>query len=136
MLYCNQKMGLLFSNFKYGLVLQAIAIIHFIRRRPDFFWLWIIFFGGGIGAMIYIAVEVVPDVSILRQYIRIASHRKRIKELEMLILDNPSAGIFGGIGGLVSGEEEILHGKTVLRSRHLITDGFSRSLLSPGAMRA
>lgn len=100
MLYCNKKMGLLFGNFKYGLVLQAIAILHFIRRRPDYFWLWIILFGGGIGAMIYIAAEVVPDASILRQYIRIASHRKRIKELEMLILDNPSAGNLEELGDL------------------------------------
>lgn len=96
----NQKMGMLFGNFKYGLVLQAIAILHFIRRRPDYFWLWIILFGGGIGACIYIAAEVVPDVSLLRQYLRIASHRKRIKQLEVLILDNPSAGNLEELGDL------------------------------------
>src|SRR5215469_13268569 len=85
-------MGLLSTNFRYGLILQAIAIVHFIRRRPDTYWLWIIFIGGGLGAMVYIAAEVVPDLSLLRQYFRIASHRKRIKQLEVLILDNPSAG--------------------------------------------
>src|SRR5215471_18666304 len=85
-------MGLLSTNFRYGLILQAIAIVHFIRRRPDGYWLWIIFIGGGLGAMIYIAAEVVPDVSLLRQSIRIASHRRPIKQLETIILDNPSAG--------------------------------------------
>jgi len=85
-------MGLLSTNFRYGLILQAIALVHFIRRRPDTYWLWIIFIGGGLGAMVYIAAEVVPDLSLLRQFLRIASHRKRIKQLEVLILDNPSAG--------------------------------------------
>jgi hypothetical protein len=85
-------MGLLSTNFRYGLILQGIALLHFIRRRPDNYWLWIIFMGGGIGAMVYIAAEVLPDVSALRQYFRIVSHRRRIKQLELLILDNPSAG--------------------------------------------
>jgi|SRR5579864_3782682 len=85
-------MGLFSTNFKYGIILQVIALVHFFRRRPDYYWLWIIFIGGGIGAMIYIAAEVVPDLSLLREYLRIASHRKRIKQLEILILDNPSAG--------------------------------------------
>jgi hypothetical protein len=85
-------MGLLFTNFRYGLILQAIALVHFIRRRPDTFWLWIILIGGGLGAMVYIAAEVLPDISLLRQSVRVFSHRKRIRQLEILILDNPSAG--------------------------------------------
>jgi len=85
-------MGLLFTNFRYGLILQAIALVHFFRRRPDGYWLWIIFLGGGLGAMVYIAIEVVPDISLLRQSVRVFSHRKRIRQIEILILDNPSAG--------------------------------------------
>lgn len=85
-------MGILSGNFSYGIILQAIAIVHFIRRRPDTYWLWIIFLGGGLGALVYIAAEVLPDLGLLRQYFRIASHRKRINQLEVLILDNPSAG--------------------------------------------
>jgi hypothetical protein len=85
-------MGLLSTNFRYGFILQAIALAHFFRRRPDGYWLWIIFIGGGIGAMAYIAMEVVPDLSLLRQYFRVASYSKRIRQLEVLILDNPSAG--------------------------------------------
>lgn len=85
-------MGILSGNFGYGIILQVIAIVHFIRRRPDTYWLWLIFIGGGIGALIYIAMEVVPDFGLLRQSFRVVSHRKRIKQLEVLILDNPSAG--------------------------------------------
>ena len=85
-------MGILSGNFGYGIILQVFALVHFARRRPDTYWLWIIFIGGGIGALAYIVVEVVPDLSLLRQSFRIASHRKRIRQLEVLILDNPSAG--------------------------------------------
>lgn len=93
-------MGLFFGNFKYGIILQAIALVHYMRRRPDYFWLWIILFGGGIGAVIYIGAEMVPDLALLRQYLRIVSHRKRIKQLETQILDNPSAGNLEELGDL------------------------------------
>ena len=37
---------LLFHLFSWwGFLLQGVAIIHFIRRRPDTFWLWIILIG-------------------------------------------------------------------------------------------
>jgi hypothetical protein len=35
--------------YPYGIVLQAIALLHFARRRPDMYWLWIILIGGGLG---------------------------------------------------------------------------------------
>ncbi len=52
-------MGLLSHLFyPWGLVLQGLAIIHFIRRRPDTYWLYIILFLGPVGALIYLFVEV------------------------------------------------------------------------------
>src|SRR5260370_40467403 len=82
----------LFGNYSFGLPLMVIAIFHFMRRRPDNYWLWIIMMGGGIGALAYIVMEVLPDLGLLRQQFRVFSHRKRIRQLEVLILDNPSAG--------------------------------------------
>ena len=38
--------------YPWGLVLQVLAIIHFIRRRPDTYWLFIILFLGPVGALI------------------------------------------------------------------------------------
>src|SRR5947209_5333989 len=35
--------------YPYGIILQAIAILHFARRRPNTFWIWIIIMGGGLG---------------------------------------------------------------------------------------
>jgi hypothetical protein len=90
----------LFGNYSFGLPLMVLAILHFMRRRPDNYWLWIIMMGGGIGALAYIVMEVLPDLGLLRQQFRIFSHRKRIRQLEVLILDNPSAGNYEELADL------------------------------------
>lgn len=84
----------------WGFILQAVAIVHFIRRRPDWFWLFIIIFLGGWGALIYIAVEMVPDAGLLRQSFKVFPRRRRIHELESAVLDNPSAGNYEELGDL------------------------------------
>ena len=101
---CIIGMGsLLFFAFSWwGILLQAFAIIHFIRRRPDTFWLWIILIGGWLGALVYIAVEAIPDAGLLRQSFKVFPRRKRIRELEAAILDNPSAGNYEELGTYTS----------------------------------
>src|SRR5438034_7428846 len=74
----------------WGLILQGLALIHFIRRRPDMYWLWIIIFLGPLGAGIYILMEVIPDLGVLRQSFDAFPRRKRIRQLEALVLDNPA----------------------------------------------
>ncbi len=95
-------MGSLFFFFAswWGVLLQAIAIIHFIRRRPDFYWLFIIIFLGWIGALIYIVVEMAPDASLARQSFKVFPRRRRIRELEAAIHDNPSAGNYEELADL------------------------------------
>ncbi len=93
-------MGIFFPLLRYGFILQAIAIVHFIRRRPDGFWLWIIIFGGGLGALVYIAAEVIPDLGLLRGTFRAFPRRQRIHELRAMVRDNPSAGNYEELGGL------------------------------------
>jgi hypothetical protein len=90
----------LFGNYSYGFIFVAIAVVHFIRRRPDNYWLWIILMGGGMGALIYIVAEVLPDMGLLRQSFQVFSHRKRVRQLEMIVLDNPSAGNFEELADL------------------------------------
>ena len=65
--------------------------MHFIKRRPDFYWLWVILFHW-VGALVYIVVEVIPDAGLLRGSFQAFPRRKRIRELQAIILDNPSAG--------------------------------------------
>jgi hypothetical protein len=94
-------MGYFYSFFfPWNFILQGIAIVHFIRRRPDTYWLWIILIGGGLGAVVYIAVEVLPDLGLLRQSFKVFPRRRRIRELEAIILDNPSAGNYEELADL------------------------------------
>jgi hypothetical protein len=92
--------------YPYGIVLQAIALLHFARRRPDMYWLWIILIGGALGALVYIVVEVVPDVGLVRGAFQVFPRRKRIKELEGLILDNPSVGNYEELGDLYLDDQQ------------------------------
>jgi hypothetical protein len=78
--------------FRWGLLLQAIALIHFARRRPEGFWLMVIVFLGGLGAAIYIVVEVVPDLGLLRGVLDRFARRRRITTLEAVVRENSAAG--------------------------------------------
>lgn len=78
--------------FNWGILLQALAIVHFVRRRPETYWLFVILMFGPLGALVYIFVEVVPDAGLLRGTFQIFPRRRRIRELGRIVLDNPSAG--------------------------------------------
>jgi hypothetical protein len=91
-----------FSQFypPWGVVLQALAIVHFIRRRPDTMWLWVIIFLGPLGASVYIAMEVVPDLGLLRHAFDAVGRRKRIAQLEAIVLVNQASGNYEELGDL------------------------------------
>jgi len=89
-----------FGNYSFGFIFVVIALVHFVRRRPEGFWLWIIIFGGGLGALVYIVAEVIPDAGLLRDYFHVVSHRKRIRELEGMVQTNPSAGNYEELADL------------------------------------
>ena len=83
-------MGFIGFLYPWGAILQLLAVAHFFRRRPDNFWFFVIFLGGPPGALIYLAVEVVPDLSLLRQSFDSYGRKKRIRYLEALVLENPA----------------------------------------------
>jgi len=94
-------MGFFSSIFyPWGIILQVVALVHFIRRRPDGYWLWIILLLGPLGALVYLFVEVLPDAGLLRQSFKVFPRRSRIRELEAAILDNPSAGNYEELADL------------------------------------
>jgi len=94
-------LGYLLYRFGFiGLLLQGLAIVHFIRRRPDNYWIFIILFLGPLGAIIYLFVEALPDVGLLGQSFKVFPRRKRIGELEAAIRDNPSAENYEELGDL------------------------------------
>jgi hypothetical protein len=94
-------MGLLSYLLRpWGIILQGLAIVHFIRRRPDNYWIFIILFLGPLGAIIYLLVEALPDIGLVGQSFKVFPRRKRIGELEAAIRDNPSAGNYEELGDL------------------------------------
>ena len=93
-------MGFAGLFYPWGFLLQAVAIVHFVRRRPDTYWLWVIFLGGAIGALIYIAAEVIPDVSLLRRSLNRVSNRRKIRDLEALVVQNPAVGNYEELADL------------------------------------
>ncbi|HTW46554.1 MAG TPA: tetratricopeptide repeat protein [Acidobacteriaceae bacterium] len=90
--------------FPWGILLQALAIIHFIRRRPNSYWIWIIIFLGWLGALVYIFAEVIPDFGLLGQSMKGFSRRKRIRELETLVQVNSAVGNIEELGDLLMDE--------------------------------
>jgi hypothetical protein len=84
--------GLSFLIYPWGLIVQGVALWHFVKRRPEGYWLWIIIFGGVLGAGVYVVAEMIPDLGLLRGTFQGFSRRSRIQNMEIQILDNPSAG--------------------------------------------
>ncbi len=88
---------LFFAFSWWSIALRIVAIVHFIRRRPNFFWLWVILFSW-VGALVYIVVEVIPDAGLLRGSFQVFPRRRRIQELQRIVLDNPAAGNYEELG--------------------------------------
>jgi hypothetical protein len=97
-------MGFFSLIFPWGMILQALALVHFIRRRPDNVWIYIIVFFGPLGALVYIFMEVLPDLGLLRQSFDSFGRRKRIKQLEAVVLENPAAGNYEELADLLLDE--------------------------------
>jgi hypothetical protein len=104
-------LGLYSFLFPWNFVIQGIAIIHFIRRRPDTYWLYIILIGGALGSLVYIFVEVLPDFGLLRDSFKVFPRRKRIRELEATVLDNPSAGNYEELADLYLEEKKYVRAR-------------------------
>ena len=92
--------GLSYLFYPWGFIVQGLAIVHFVRRRPENYWFYIIFFGGFLGASVYIVAEVLPDLGLLRGVFQGFGRRSRVKIVETQILDNPSPANYEELGEL------------------------------------
>src|SRR5215469_329892 len=116
-------MGFLSHFFwPWGVLLQVFAIVHFIRRRPDQVWIWVILFLGPVGAVVYIFAEVIPDAGLLRGSFKLVPRRRRISELRAIVQQNPSAGNWEELGDLLMED-----GKTAAAR-----DAFDRAIAARG----
>jgi hypothetical protein len=121
--------------YPWGIILQAIAILHFVRRRPDTYWLWIILIGGGLGALVYIVAEVLPDMNLLLGSFNRMTRRRRIHALEHVILDNPAVGNQEELADLYLEEGKFarareLYDKVIASSRDESLDPFYRRAIA------
>src|SRR5215813_8376547 len=118
----------------WGLILQAVALIHFIRRRPDTYWLWIIIFLGPLGAAVYIFIEVLPDIGLLKQSFDVFPRRKRIRQLEAIVLENPAPGNYEELGDLYLDDSNFARAREcydkAIRSRANSEDAFHRRAIA------
>jgi hypothetical protein len=98
----------MFGHFytSWGFLLQIFAIIHFVKRRPENYWFYVIFFGSWPGASVYILVEVLPDLGLLRGVFQGFGRRSRIQIVETQILDNPSVANYEELGELYKDQGE------------------------------
>jgi len=92
--------------YPWGGLLQILALVHFVKRRPETYWLWIILIGGPIGASAYLLVEAAPDARLLGGVFQGFGRRSRIQKLETDILDNPSAGNYEEVAELYLEEKK------------------------------
>lgn len=132
-------MGFSDLYYPWGFILQALALIHFFRRRPEFFWLWVILIFGALGALIYFVVEVLPDVDLLRARFRRASRRKRLQALEAIVQENPAVGNLEELADLSFEEGQFarareLYDRVLGTSRPTSVDPFYRRGLSALAL--
>lgn len=90
-----------FGYLPYGLgfLLTVLALIHWIRKRPDTYWLFIILLLPTLGPIIYLAIEALPDVRD-PDFFKVFPRRRRIRELEGIVAENPSAGNYEELGQL------------------------------------
>lgn len=86
--------------FPWSLILQVVAVLHYVRRRPAQYWIYVIIFLGPIGALIYLIVEALPDFAAYGQVLSGVSRNKRIHMLQGAVGDNPSAGNLEELGDL------------------------------------
>ena len=110
--------GLSYLYYPWGFLVQIIALVHFVRRRPETYWFYIILFGGFLGAAVYIFAEVIPDAAVLRGAFQSFGRRSRIQAIETQILDNPSAGNYEELGELCFEQKEYSKAR----------DGFSKAI--------
>lgn len=104
-------MGAISFFYTWGILLQVLALVHFAKRRPDTYWVWVILIGGGLGAFVYLLVEAAPDLGLLSGSFQRYSHRGRIRELEVMVLDNPAPGNYEELGDLYTEQRNFARAK-------------------------
>ena len=84
-----------FNIWGAGILLQVAMVVHFIRNRPEYYWLLVIFFLGPLGALIYFFMEVMPGMNWKLPVFERWERRKRKLWYEKLVKESPSQEALG-----------------------------------------
>lgn len=127
-----------FSWGLFGLVLMALALVHYARRQPSFYWIYLIIFLGPLGALIYLTVEWLPELFDPGAF-HFLERNRRIREVEAELRQNPSAGNYEELG-LLRLDKGDWHGARfcfdrALEQRTDSIDPFYRRALAEVALR-
>jgi hypothetical protein len=121
------------------LLLTVFALVHFFKRGSgNYLWVFLIIFLPTIGPIVYIIVEVLPELrsgAAGRASSSWLAKRRRIKELEAVVLDNPSAGNYEELAELYLQDNNYAHAREcfdrAISSRTDLPDSFyGRALCS------
>lgn len=90
------------------ILFQALMLVHFFRRRPDGYWLFLIIFLGPLGGLVYFFLEVLPDLRVKPPAIARLERRRRRQWLEHMAGESPSLATLQELGEIcaVEGEHE------------------------------
>ena len=80
-----------------GIALMALALVHYIRRQPSGYWIYIILFLGPPGAAVYLAMEWLPELFDPGAF-HFLDRARRMRQVEAELRQNPSAGNYEELG--------------------------------------
>ena len=83
-------MGWLFSPYGLSVVLQVLALIHYFRNRPEWYWFFLIVFFPPIGPIVYLFVEILPGWNWRLPAIERLERSRRKRWLERIVSDSPT----------------------------------------------
>lgn len=112
-------MGFFYQHW-YVTVFQVAMIVHWVRARPEFYWLWIIILFGPLGSAIYFFVEVLPGMRWKLPAIERLERRRRKRHLERVVADSPTQESLSQLARIcaIEGEQERaieLYGEAIQR---------------------
>ena len=86
-----------FSWGIFGIALMGLALVHYVRRQPSGYWIYIILFLGPPGALVYLAIEWLPELFDPGAF-HFIDRARRMREVENSLRQNPSAGNYEELG--------------------------------------
>lgn len=104
-----------------GILLMAVALVHYFRARPETYWIYIIIFLGPLGSLVYLFVQfVLPLLGAGGDQLegRVAltlAQRRRIRELEIKIDDMGLPDDYAELGELLYRRGDFVRADAMLR---------------------